>query len=213
VGDVYRDDKEAALVAASRLREENKKLKTQLDDLQRMARTAGDPIAITPTTDEGPGWLRISLSGAVAVVLVLLGLALWIGRATARGSSASPVDADHVVMNQPSQPPVFDVPLSAGDTIDRNQVAAALGKVAAELSICVVSGGPSGTGHVKITFEHDGTVSNADVDQPPFAGTAVGDCVARKFRQTQIPSFLGGPVKVGKYFSLGVGRPATDRRF
>jgi hypothetical protein len=43
-------------------------------------------------------------------------------------------------------------------------------------------------------------VQSAVVDQPPFAGTAVGGCVAGKFRSAHIPAFAGGSVSVGKSF-------------
>ncbi len=43
---------------------------------------------------------------------------------------------------------------------------------------------------------------SAVVDQPPFAGSAVGGCVAGKFRAAHIPAFAGGSVSVGKSFVI-----------
>ena len=48
----------------------------------------------------------------------------------------------------------------------------------------------------------DGQVTNAVVDAPPFAGTAVGNCVSAKFRGAHIPPFLGPPVTLAKSFTI-----------
>jgi hypothetical protein len=81
---------------------------------------------------------------------------------------------------------------------DRGAAAGALGVV--NVASCKKPDGPTGSGHVSVTFDTDGTVSSASVDQPPFQGTPVGACVAHKFGGAHIPVFGGGPVKVGKTF-------------
>ena len=53
-----------------------------------------------------------------------------------------------------------------------------------------------------LTFAADGSVQRANVDQPPFAGTSVGACVAEKYRVIRIPAFEGAPVLVGKSFVI-----------
>jgi predicted Zn finger-like uncharacterized protein len=83
---------------------------------------------------------------------------------------------------------------------DRGAAAAALGAV--NLSSCKKEGGPTGSGHVKVTFQPNGTVSTVEVDQPPFQGTSVGGCIAGKYRGVKIPPFSGSPVGVGKSFVL-----------
>jgi hypothetical protein len=83
---------------------------------------------------------------------------------------------------------------------DRGAAAAALGSV--NVAGCKKSDGPTGSGHIKITFGPSGSVQSAQVDQPPFAGTAVGGCVAGKFRSAHIPAFSGGSVTVGKSFNI-----------
>jgi hypothetical protein len=81
---------------------------------------------------------------------------------------------------------------------DRAAAAAALGAI--DVRAC--AGGPSGSGHVSVTFEGGGTVADATIDQPPFAGTPAGACVERVFRGVRVPAFDGPPVKVGKSFAL-----------
>jgi hypothetical protein len=92
-------------------------------------------------------------------------------------------------------------PPATGD-VDRGAVLANLSAIAATVQSCKKPDGPTGTGHVKITYLPDGTVQSAVVDQPPFAGTAVGGCVAGKFRSSQIPAFRGSPLTVGKSFVI-----------
>lgn len=65
---------------------------------------------------------------------------------------------------------------------------------------CKKAGGPTGPGHVRILFAPTGKVESSEVDQPPFAGTTVGACVANKFRQIRIPEFAGLAVPVGTSF-------------
>jgi len=79
---------------------------------------------------------------------------------------------------------------------------ASLGPIASSVGGCKKSDGPTGSGHIKITFAPTGSVASAQVDQPPFAGTAVGGCVAGKFRSAHIPAFAGSSVTVGKSFNI-----------
>ncbi|HEY1957091.1 MAG TPA: zinc-ribbon domain-containing protein [Polyangiaceae bacterium] len=70
-----------------------------------------------------------------------------------------------------------------------------------DLGTCKTSGGPSGSGHARITFSPDGSVASASVD-PPYAGTAAGGCVAARYRSVRVPAFSDGPLTVGKSFLL-----------
>ncbi|MCL2724358.1 MAG: zinc-ribbon domain-containing protein [Polyangiaceae bacterium] len=83
---------------------------------------------------------------------------------------------------------------------NRGAAAAALGNV--NVQACKKPDGPTGSGHVIVTFNPDGTVGTAVVDGGPFPGTAVGGCVAGKFRSAHVPAFAGGPQPVGKSFSI-----------
>jgi predicted Zn finger-like uncharacterized protein len=80
--------------------------------------------------------------------------------------------------------------------------AAVLGPIAGSLGSCKRSDGPTGNGHAKITFQPSGTVSTVELDSGPFTGTAVGGCVAGKFRGAHLSPFAGGSVTVGKSFSI-----------
>ena len=96
---------------------------------------------------------------------------------------------------------------------DRGTAQAALSGV--DVKACKRADGPVGSGHVTIMFAPNGTVSSAAVDAPPFSGTPVGSCIAGKYRDTHVAPFSGGPVAVGKSFSLNgvrlVGMAALKR--
>ncbi len=96
-------------------------------------------------------------------------------------------------------------PESGGNTgggstapFDKGAALAALGGV--NVSSCKKDA--SGSGHVKIIFGSNGSVSSATVDDGPFVGTPVGGCVAGKYRSARVPPFSGSPVTVGKSFSI-----------
>ena len=72
----------------------------------------------------------------------------------------------------------------------------------AQIQACKRPDGPTGNGKVKVTFGPNGQVNNSEIEGPPFAGTAVGGCIAGKFRAAHVPPFSGAPVAVGKSFSL-----------
>jgi hypothetical protein len=83
---------------------------------------------------------------------------------------------------------------------DRGAVAATLGNV--NVQSCKTSDGPTGSGHVKLTYAPDGRVVSVIVDAGPFSGTRVGACIASRFREARIPSFSGEPVTVGRSFTI-----------
>ncbi len=83
---------------------------------------------------------------------------------------------------------------------DRGAAAAALGAV--NVQACKKGDGPTGQGHVSITFMPNGSVGKVEADQPPYQGTGVGGCVAAKFRSARVPAFGGSAQKVGKSFSI-----------
>jgi hypothetical protein len=91
-----------------------------------------------------------------------------------------------------------------GTTADAPFDRRAAGEALASISIqsCKKPDGSAGSGHVTLTFDNDGSVRSAVVDQPPFAGTPVGGCIAAKFRAARVPPFGGSLVKIGKSFAL-----------
>ncbi|HXK19756.1 MAG TPA: hypothetical protein VNG33_18220, partial [Polyangiaceae bacterium] len=78
----------------------------------------------------------------------------------------------------------------------------ALGGAAGSAGGCKKPGGPTGVGKVQVTFAPSGKVTSATVMGPPFAGTAVGGCVAGAFRRAHVPAFSGNAVTVSKSFAI-----------
>jgi len=89
---------------------------------------------------------------------------------------------------------------SAESPFDRGAAAAALGAI--DVGSCYAPDGPTGPGHIRVTFDPSGKVSTALVDTPPFTKTPTGNCIATKFSQAKVPAFSGSPVRVGKSFAL-----------
>jgi hypothetical protein len=83
---------------------------------------------------------------------------------------------------------------------DRDAVATSLASVAVQT--CKRPKGPTGDGHVVITFAATGQATLAAVDRAPFQGTKVGACVAREFKKVRIPAFKGSPITIGKNFKI-----------
>ena len=108
------------------------------------------------------------------------------GGATATAFAAAPASAA--------------TPSIAGSSFDRAAAVVALGAV--DVAPCKQEGGPTGPGHVRVTFAPSGAVAAAEVDSGAFVGTAVGACVASRFAAVQIPPFSAPAVTVGKAFSL-----------
>jgi hypothetical protein len=112
-------------------------------------------------------------------------------------------DLGGVGLSPPVPPPPRPMitPFPAGPApFDRGTAAAALGSV--HVGKCAQAGGPTGTGHVTITFLPDGSAARAVVDQPPFAGTTTGACIEALFLRVRVPAFSGAPVTVGKSFQI-----------
>ncbi len=89
---------------------------------------------------------------------------------------------------------------ASGAPFDRGAASGAIGAV--NVQSCAKPGGPTGAGHVKITFAPNGSVSAAIIDSGPFNGTPVGGCIVGKFRGPHVPAFGGGPITVGKSFTI-----------
>jgi predicted Zn finger-like uncharacterized protein len=93
------------------------------------------------------------------------------------------------IATKPPEPPA---------AFDRTAAARAL---AIDVSSCKRPDGPTGPGHVRVTFQPTGSASTVEVDSP-FGGTAVGACVAQRYRAAKVPAFTGGALSVGKTFTI-----------
>ena len=56
---------------------------------------------------------------------------------------------------------------------------------------CRTKDGPTGEARVQVTFAATGDVVYTEVENEPFAGTPVGDCIARKLRNAHVPPWRG----------------------
>jgi len=93
-------------------------------------------------------------------------------------------------------------PGGGGKEFDRAAAMSALSRAAGAAKSCKKDDGPTGSGKVKVTFAPSGNVTSATVEGPPFAGTAVGGCVAAAFRSAHVPPFDGASISVSKTFTI-----------
>ena len=61
--------------------------------------------------------------------------------------------------------------------------------------------GVTGRGTATVTFAPSGRVTGVVLD-PPYAGTAEGSCVIRKFQSVRVPPYTGGPAHLKHAFSI-----------
>ena len=97
-----------------------------------------------------------------------------------------------------------DAPAGGGEAppFDRAAALSALNKATDAARACKKPDGPTGSGRIAVTFAPSGVVTAANVEGPPFAGTAVGGCIAARFRNARVPAFSGGIVTVRKSFTI-----------
>jgi hypothetical protein len=106
-----------------------------------------------------------------------------------------------------SPPPTLSASPSHAPPFDRGAAASALAEGRRSARTCGVSSGPSGQGHVTVTFSGSGEIRSVTLDSGSFAGTPVGQCVARAYRRVGIVPFEGEDVKVGSVFEVD---PVTE---
>jgi hypothetical protein len=94
------------------------------------------------------------------------------------------------------------MPSSGSGPFSVSAAQVALTQAAANAASCAKPGGPTGQGKAQVTFAPSGRVTSANVASAPFAGTAVGGCVAGVFRRARVPAFSGEPVTVSKSFRI-----------
>jgi hypothetical protein len=85
---------------------------------------------------------------------------------------------------------------TASAEISRPAAAVAISMAGRRAASCVSPDDARATMPVSVTFAPSGRVTTATVDGGPFAGTAVGGCIARALRGASVGPFEGAPVTV-----------------
>ncbi len=95
----------------------------------------------------------------------------------------------------------FDARAAASDeAFSREAAATALASV--DVAKCKLKKGPTGEGHVIVTFISTGDAKTAVVDTGPFVGSRAEKCIVKEYRRAKVPAFKGDPVSVGKKFKI-----------
>lgn len=118
--------------------------------------------------------------------------------------------ADSVESREGSEPQAKSQPASSGNaarldgytSFSRDAALSALSAAASSASRCRSNEGPFGAARIAVTFAPSGHATAAIIEGPPFAGTPVGSCIARAFREARVSPFSGAPVTVRKSVSI-----------
>lgn len=101
-----------------------------------------------------------------------------------------------------SEPGALAEDLEVYTPFSRTEALAALASAEDRAKSCRSNAGPFGPARLAVTFAPSGKVTTALVEGPPFAGTPVGSCLARAFREAKVSPFSGQPVTVKKSVSI-----------
>jgi hypothetical protein len=104
------------------------------------------------------------------------------------GDVRAPNPAGGMVQVRYPQPGDPDFPRPAGPAFPSIEAATSLSNVAASVGSCKQPGGPTGHGHVIVSFGPQGRPARVTVS-PPFAGTPEGACIAGRFDAVHVPPF------------------------
>jgi serine/threonine-protein kinase len=115
-------------------------------------------------------------------------------------------DPAHVTLEDDQAPaapaaPVPATPAGPAGAFNRGAAMAQLGAAGGRTASCKRAGGPTGAGHVTVTFSSDGSASKVSV-AAPFAGTPVGACVSGTFSAARVPAFTGSAVSLPWSFKV-----------
>jgi predicted Zn finger-like uncharacterized protein len=121
--------------------------------------------------------------------------------ATKTDTSKTPTHTAAATTTAKKEEPAAPGP-STAPPFSKASAISALGGAAGSAGGCKKAGGPTGIGKVQVTFAPSGRVTSATVMGAPFAGTAVGGCVAGAFRRAHVPAFAGSAVTVSKSFAI-----------
>jgi hypothetical protein len=99
-------------------------------------------------------------------------------------------------------PVIPPAPKRPGTEIDRSAVAVAIASVGMRAGACREEGSGAISVPVSITFLPSGRAARATVNGGPYAGSAVGSCIALALRDARVPSFDGEAVNVSTTLHL-----------
>jgi hypothetical protein len=99
-------------------------------------------------------------------------------------------------------PVIPPAPKPAGTEIDRSAVAVAIASVGIRAGACREEGTGAIAVPVSITFLPSGRAARATVNGGPYAGSAVGSCIALALREASVPPFDGEAVNVSTTLHL-----------
>jgi hypothetical protein len=152
--------------------------------------------AVVPVTDPEPAAPIPAPEAAPAAVLPADALPVPGAQAAAESEPPREKAAPRKSTARPSPPSS-----TKAFPFDKSAAKNALSAAARAAEDCG-QGGAGGKGKVQLTFANTGRVTNVEIVEGPFSGTAAGKCALRQFRGARVPPFSGAAVTVAKSFKI-----------
>ncbi len=90
-----------------------------------------------------------------------------------------------------------------GTPADRAAITRALDEAASGAEACGLSGGPTGTGRVKIIFNPlEGRPESVSIDGAPFAGSIAEHCIVSQFLGVRVGAFKSASATITRSFTV-----------
>jgi hypothetical protein len=148
--------------------------------------TVAEQAAVTPPAQQAP---PSSLAGLQA--------------APPQRRTATQAEPSTTVEPATAAAPETEPAAESGDPpLDREALQSALNDAIVRSQACRSSADPFGSARATVTFAPSGRVTQATISGEPFAGTAIGGCLATTLRSITIPRFSGQPVTIRKTIGL-----------
>lgn len=142
--------------------------------------------------------LRITVLATVPLALIVLFLAVLVGRTVRQDKSVAAASAreqrtTHAVAHETSALVLPETTLRVAPKLtafDRPGAKRLFDETAADLESCTRNRGPRGPGSVRVIIHPSGKVLRLQIG-PPYAGTSTGACISSRFAAMPIPAFVG----------------------
>ncbi|WP_394839012.1 serine/threonine protein kinase [Pendulispora rubella] len=110
------------------------------------------------------------------------------------------VDASAVATSSDAGAAPATRPARKRESFSREEATRTFDGIAADLPTCAIPGGPRGPGSIRARFDTDGTILHVTLS-PPYAGTAVGNCIAQRFQNVTVTPFTSPSVAFNYVFN------------
>jgi hypothetical protein len=174
--------------------EESSGLRWMIAVIVVLLMAVGGVFGIFYTEQPAPAYQKLCTVVPTRVQAYIERAAIALGK---RPTHATPQPAP----TAPTPRPSAVAPKAAGPAFDQLTAGRVMAETASNAQACQRPGGPTGLGHVLVTFDRSGRATKVQV-LDSFANTESGRCIEQLFLKAEVPPFAEPPVTVQKSFSV-----------